>query len=141
MKRILQIVLTLLCSCSLINNDFIDIGDSVDDDKIIMQGSTTVFNSHFQYTKMESINYNNIEYTVKFHADNSIYNILTYDSNFRTSEGYKIGDYFHLIKEDTISSRRFYGLCVFKLESGWNAIFDCDNESLNDTSRISWFEK
>jgi hypothetical protein len=141
MTKLLTLALIFFISCSLSKFEIIDTGYPIFDEKIFIKDSVRILYSDYKFRNTKVIIYNNIKYYVCINGNNEINEILTKDTNFFTPEGYRIFNRFSTIKDDTISTRRYYEFYICTLKSGWKAIFQYEDEFLHDTVQISWFEK
>ena len=100
-----------------------------------------------QFKPSRVINYNGIIYNVCLDVSKNVIFIFTNDTNFLSSDGYRIGDVFSKLPKSSAIKKTFtpgYGVETL-LPSKWNATFldpsILHNGDISDTSRIKSFYK
>lgn len=146
-KLIYPLLILILGGCNHNNHIVLDLGRKVPKNILDSAYRTNILTSKSQITSALEYTSNKITYEFVIDSSNMITFLSTWDKNFLSEEGYKIGSrYENFSKPDKINGRMVSGWGYeVKLRNKWHAVF-CDSLVLNDsrienTSQVGFFYK
>lgn len=151
MKLILIVIQIFVIDFSRIQFSDIEIGKPLPKDAIIIIDSSKHLYQITGASDMEPaivVKEKGIKYTVVLSQEKKVSFVITFDSNFKTEDGFRIGTLYKELKKQYKTKGQFEpgSGYYFKLASGWKALFA--NEKIlhdgrvDDTCRIrSFFKK
>jgi hypothetical protein len=112
-----------------ISYDHIDKSESI----LIMDYSMSLRESY-------KIQIDSIVYYASFTELGVVKGLYTFDTNFVSKDGLKVGDSFFKAQKESFKDYRYYQHLTLFLNSGWKAVF-YSGSTFNDSTKIIMFEK